>query len=132
MTTARQARLWQWAAVAYGVCAALFLAYFPSVTVQGSSYPLIQVLGPSMLVSVSIPVLVTALPALLPWRKSLVAWIVAGALLVFIVVTALSVGLVYFPSAVFTGVAAYLHGRAPIEDAPPPPDDWPNRRPTPG
>jgi hypothetical protein len=26
-------------------------------------------------------------------------------------------------------MAAYLHGRAPVEDAPLPPDDWPNRRP---
>lgn len=128
MTTARQARLWQWAAVAYGVCAVLFLAYFPTMIVQGNQYPMIQVLGPSMLVPVSIPVLVTALPAVLPWKKALVAWVVAGLLLVFIVVTVLSVGLLYFPSAVFTGVAAYLHGRAPIEDAPPEPDDWPNRR----
>ena len=55
----------------------------------------------------------------------MLAWVLAAALLVFIVVTALSVGLVYLPSAVFTGVAAYLHGRAPIEDAPPEPDDWP-------
>ncbi len=128
MTVARQARLWQWAAVAYGICAVLFLAYFPSMTVQGEQYPLIQVLGPGMLVPVAVPVVVTALPALLPWKKALVAWIVAGALLVFIIATALSVGLVYLPSAVFTGVAAYLHGRAPIEDAPPEPDDWPNRR----
>lgn len=128
MTVARQARLWQWAAVAYGVCAVLFLAYFPSLTVQGEQYPLIQVLGPGMLLPVAAPVVVAALPALLPWKKALVAWIVAGVLLAFIIATALSVGLVYLPSAVFTGVAAYLHGRAPIEDAPPEPDDWANRR----
>ena len=36
--------------------------------------------------------------------------------------------MVYLPSAVFTAVAAYLHGRAPIEDAPPEPDDWPRSR----
>jgi hypothetical protein len=39
--------------------------------------------------------------------------------------------MIYLPAAFFTGVAAYLHGRAPIEDAPLPPDDWP-RRPTAG
>ena len=128
MTVARQARLWQWAAVAYGACAVGFLVYFPTVKVDGYSRPLLQVLGPSMLVPVALPVLVAALPAVLPWRKALIAWIVAGCLLAFIAATALSVGLVYVPSAVFTGVAAYLHGRAPIEDAPPERDDWPNRR----
>jgi hypothetical protein len=128
VTVARQARLWQWAAVAYGVCAVLFLLYFPTVTVDGFQVPLIQVLGRSMVIPVSLPVLITALPAVLPWRKALLAWVVAGGLMVFIVVTALSVGLVYLPAAVFTGVAAYLHGRAPIEDAPPEPDDWPNSR----
>jgi hypothetical protein len=130
MSVARQARLWQWAAVAYGVAAVLFLLYFPSVTAGGYQRPLLQVLGPGMVIPVSLPVLATLIPALLPWRKALVAWIVAGCLVLFIVVTILSVGLVYFPAAVFTGVAAYLHGRAPIEDAPPPPDDWPNRRST--
>ena len=128
MTVARQARLWQWAAVAYGACAVGFLLYFPSVVVDGYSRPLLEVLGRSMLIPVSLPVLVAAIPAVLPWRKALIAWIVAGCLLAFIAVTALSVGLVYVPSAVFTGVAAYLHGRAPIEDAPPEPDDWPSRR----
>jgi hypothetical protein len=128
MSVARQARLWQWAAVAYGVAAVVFLLYFPSVTAGGYQRPLLQVLGPGMVIPVSLPVLVTLIPAVLPWRKALVAWIVAGCLVLFIVVTILSVGLVYFPAAVFTGVAAYLHGRAPIEDAPPPPDDWPNRR----
>ncbi len=129
MSVARQARLWQWAAVAYGIAAVLFLLYFPSVTVAGYQRPLLQVLGPSMVIPISLPVLVTLLPALVPWRKALIAWIVAGCLVLFIVVTILSVGLVYFPAAVFTGVAAYLHGRAPIEDAPLPPDDWPHRRP---
>jgi hypothetical protein len=125
MTVARQARLWQWAAVVYGVCAVLFIAYFPTVVVQGQQASMIQLWGPSVLVPVSIPVLVTAVPALLPWRKSLLAWIVAGLLGVFIVVTALSFGLLYIPSAVFSAVAGYLHRRAPVEDAPPPPDDWP-------
>ena len=129
MTVARQARLWQWAAVAYGVAAVLFLLFFPSVTVAGYHRPLLQVLGLSMVIPVSLPVLVTLIPAILPWRKALIAWIVAGALVIFIGVTILSVGLIYLPSAVFTGVAAYLHGRAPVEDAPLPPDDWPNRRP---
>ncbi|MGV8908859.1 MAG: hypothetical protein ACOH1Y_07735 [Propionicimonas sp.] len=128
MTVGRQARLWQWAAVGYGVCAVLFLLYFPSVVVDGYSRPLLQVLGPSMLVPVTLPVVAAALPAILPWRKALIAWIVAGCLLVFIIATALSVGLIYLPAALFTGVAAYLHGRAPIEDAPPEPDDWPRRR----
>ena len=129
MSVARQARLWQWAAVAYGVAAVLFLLYFPSVTAGGYQRPLLQVLGPSMLVPISLPVLATLLPAVLPWRKALIAWIVAGGLVVFIGVTILSVGMIYLPAAVFTGMAAYLHGRAPVEDAPLPPDDWPNRRP---
>jgi hypothetical protein len=132
MSVARQARLWQWAAVAYGVAAVLFLLYFPSVTVAGYQRPLLQVLGPGMVIPVSLPVLVTLIPAVLPWRKALVAWIVTGALVVFIAVTVLSVGMIYLPAAIFTGVAAYLHGRAPIEDAPLPPDDWPKRRPTAG
>jgi len=132
MSVARQARLWQWAAVAYGVAAVLFLLYFPSVTVAGYQRPLLQVLGPGMVIPVSLPVLVTLIPAVLPWRKALVAWIVTGALVVFIAVTVLSVGMIYLPAAIFTGVAAYLHGRAPIEDAPLPPDDWPRRRPTAG
>ena len=45
MTVARQARMWQWAAVAYGICAVLFLLYFPTITVNGFQVPLIQVLG---------------------------------------------------------------------------------------
>jgi hypothetical protein len=57
MSVARQARLWQWAAVAYGVAAVLFLLYFPSVTVAGYQRPLLQVLGPSMLIPISLPVL---------------------------------------------------------------------------
>ena len=128
MSVARQARLWQWAAVAYGVAAVLFLLYFPSVTVDGYQRPLLQVLGRSMIIPISLPVLATLIPAVLPWRKALIAWIVAGCLLVFVIATALSVGLTYLPSVLFTGVAAYLHGRAPIEDAPPEPDDWPHRR----
>ncbi len=132
MSVERQARLWQWAAVAYGVAAVLFLLYFPSVTVAGYQRPLLQVLGPAMVIPVSLPVLATLIPAVLPWRKALVAWIVTGALVVFVVVTVLSVGMIYLPAAFFTGVAAYLHGRAPIEDAPLPPDDWPKRRPTAG
>jgi hypothetical protein len=130
MSVARQARLWQWASVAYGVAAVLFLLYFPSVTVAGYQRPLLQVLGPSMLIPISLPVLATLIPALLPWKKALIAWIIAGGLVVFIGVTILSVGMIYLPAAVFTGMAAYLHGRAPVEDAPLPPDDWPNRRPT--
>ena len=130
MTVARQARLWQWAAVAYGVAAVLFLLFFPSVTVAGYQRPLLRVLGPSMVIPISLPVLAVLVPAVLPWRKALIAWIVAGGLVVFIVVTILSVGMIYLPAAVFTGVAAYLHGKAPIEDAPLPPDTWPNRRPS--
>ena len=57
-----------------------------------------------------------------------VRWGLAGVLVAFIVATVLSVGLIYLPAAVFTGVAAYLHGRAPIEDAPPEPDDWLTRK----
>lgn len=132
MSVARQARLWQWAAVAYGFAAVLFLLFFPSVTVDGYQRPLLQVLGLSMVIPVSLPVLVMLIPAVVPWRKALVAWIVAGALVIFIVASILSIGLIYLPAAVFTGVAAYLHGRAPIEDEPLPPDDWPNRRPTAG
>jgi len=128
MSVARQARLWQWAAVAYGLAAVLFLLFFPSVTIGGYQRPLLQVLGPSMVIPVSLPVLATLIPAILPWRKALIAWIVAGALVIFIVAAILSVGLVYVPTAVFTGMAAYLHGRAPIEDAPLPPDDWADRR----
>lgn len=127
MTVAKQARLWQWAAVFYSVCAGLFLAFFPSVTVEGYHFSLLQTMGTAIIPGLAVPVLVSALPALLPWRKALVAWIVAGLLLVFIVATALSVGLMYLPSAAFTAMAAYLHGRAPIEDAPPAPDDWPLR-----
>lgn len=128
MSVGSQARLWQWAAVAYGVCAVLFLLFFPSMVVDGYSRPLLQVLGPSMVLPVTLPVLLTALPAVVAWRKALIAWIVAACLLVFIIATALSVGFIYLPSALFTGVAAYLHGRAPIEDAPLEPDNWPNRR----
>ncbi|MGC3993991.1 MAG: hypothetical protein QM779_07800 [Propionicimonas sp.] len=125
MKVATQARLWQWAAVLYGVCAVLFMVYIPTRNVQGQLVSLFELFGPSVLVPVSIPVLVAAVPALLPWRKSLLAWIVAGGLGVFIIATALSFGLLYLPSAVFSGVAGYLHHRAPVEDAPPPPDDWP-------
>lgn len=128
MTVARQARLWQWAGVAYGACAVLFLFYFPTITISGQQFTLDQRYGPSVLVPISLPVLATLVPAALPWRKPLVAWIVAAALGVFIVVTIGGIGLVYLPSAVFTAVAAHLHGRAPIEDAPPEPDNWANRR----
>lgn len=124
MTVARQATLWQWAAVAYGVCAVLFITYFPGFVVQGQRVAMIQLLGPSMLVPVSIPVVAIAVVALLPWRRSLLAWLLTAALVVFIVATALSFGLLYLPAAAFSAVAAYLHHRAPIEDAPPPLDEW--------
>ena len=52
MSVERQARLWQWAAVAYGVAAVLFLLYFPSVTVDGYQHPLLQVLGAGMVMPV--------------------------------------------------------------------------------
>ena len=128
MTVERQAQLWQWAAVGYSVAAGVFLAYFPTVRVDGFDYSLLQTLGTSILPGLAVPVLVSAIPALLPWRKALVAWIVTGLLLAFVVSSALSIGLMYLPSAVFTAVAAYLHGRAPIEDAPLEPDNWPARR----
>jgi hypothetical protein len=124
MTVARQARLWQWGAVVYGLCAVAFITFFPSVTVGDQEVPMIWVWGPWMLVPVSIPVIVAAVPALVPGRKALVAWIVAGVLGVFVVATLFSIGLLFLPVAAFTATAAYLHQRAPIEDAPPVPDTW--------
>ncbi len=123
MTVARQARLWQWGAVVYGICVVVFLAFVPSVPVGDGVVPMVALLGPWTLLF-GLPALVAAIPALVPWRKSLVAWIVAGVLAVFVGATVLSVGMLYVPVAAFTAVAAYLHRRAPIEDAPPPQETW--------
>ncbi|MBK8460603.1 MAG: hypothetical protein IPL43_10825 [Micropruina sp.] len=128
MSVAKQARLWQWAAVAYAVLAGLFLAFFPSLTVGSGdaarSVALWTVAGPAVLLPLALPAVIAAIPAVLPWRKTLVAWIVAGVFVAFIVGTLFSVGLIYVPVAAFGVVSGYLHQRAPIEDAPPEPDTW--------
>jgi len=124
MKVATQARLWQWGAVAYGLLVAAFLTFWPSVTVGNQEVPMIWVYGPAMLVAVLAPVLVAVIPAVVPWRKSLVAWIVAAVIGVFAVVTVFSIGILYVPVAAFTATAAYLHHRAPIEDAPLEPETW--------
>jgi hypothetical protein len=128
MTVAKQARLWQWAAVAYALFAALFLTFFPTMTVGSGeaarSASLWEMAGPGVLMALGIPAAVAAIPAVLPWRKPLVAWIVMGLFAALIMATVLSIGLIYVPVASFTGVAAYLHQRAPIEDAPSEPDTW--------
>jgi hypothetical protein len=121
---ATQARLCQWAAVVDGIVVMLFLAYFPTVTLGDQQVPMIWLYGPAVLVSLSIPVVAAAVVAVLPWRKALLAWILAGLLAVFVAVTIFSVGMLYVPMAVLSAVAAHLYRRAPIEDAPLMRDEW--------
>lgn len=120
VSVARQARLWQWAAVAYTVLASAFFALMPLIAVPArgevawvAPYTL---LGWLVFPPLLIPVALTLVPLLVRRRRVLIAWICTGALGVLCLLLILSWGLLLVPAALFGAVGAHLTARAPIED----------------
>ncbi len=121
MTVARQAKLWQWAAVVYVVAASIFFAFMPILAVQTASgsqwVPPFRVLGWTVFPPLLIPLALTVIPLLVRTHRVRVAWICVGVLGALCLFLALSSGLLFLPAPVFAAFGAYLTARAPVEDA---------------
>lgn len=117
---ALQAKLWQWAAVAYTVAASLFFAFMPLVPVQTASGSYwvspFSMLGIGVFGPLLLPTLLTLIPIVIRRRRVLVAWICTGVLALLCLLLALSWGIVYLPAPLIAAGGAYLTARAPIED----------------
>lgn len=120
VSVARQALLWQWAAVVYVTGASVFFALMPILSLQTASGP--QWVAPFALLSWSvflpllIPLALTVVPLLVRRRRVLVAWICTGILGALCLAMILSAGLLFLPAPLLGAVGAHLTARAPIED----------------
>jgi hypothetical protein len=117
---AKQARLWQWAALVYTVVAAAFFAFMPVTPIRsGDTTHWVApwaLLGPGVFGPLAVPVLLALLPLVIRWRRLLVAWVCTAVLGLLCVLLVASAGLLYVPASLLSAVGAYLAGRAPIED----------------
>ena len=120
VSVARQAKLWQWAALVYTLAASAFFAFVPILPVQTSAgtrwVPPFALLGWGVFLPLLIPVALTLIPILVRRWRVRIAWIctaLLGALCLFL---ALSWGFVFLPAPLIAAVGAFLTGRAPIED----------------
>jgi hypothetical protein len=120
VTVARQAKLWQWAAVAYTVAAAVFFSFMPlfgvptpSGTATVAAYAL---LGWMVFPPLLIPLALMLVPLLVRRHRVRVAWFCTGLLGAICLLMIMSVGMLFVPAALFGAVGAYLTARAPIED----------------
>ena len=117
---ARQARLWQWAALAYTVAASAFFAFMPILPVQSPDGLLwvapFAMLGWGVFLPLLIPRLLTLIPILVSRWRVRVAWSCTALLAALCAFLALSWGFVFLPAPMIAAVGAYLTGRAPIED----------------
>ncbi len=120
VTVARQAKLWQWAAVLYTVAAAVFFSFMPLITVPTASgavtVPAYSLLGALVFPPLLIPLVLMVVPLIVRRHRVRVAWICAGLLMAICLLMVMSVGLLFVPAPLFMAVGAYLTARAPIED----------------
>jgi hypothetical protein len=118
VSVARQAKLWQWGAVASTVAASLFFAFMPLFAQpNGAILSAYQLLGWYVFLPLLVPLALTLVPALVRGRRRLlVAWVCTGVLGLLCLTMALSWGIVFLPAPLIGAVGAYLTGRAPIED----------------
>lgn len=122
VTVATQARLWQWAAVAYVIGASLFFAFMPILALPGQDGKPVwvapyRIAGWAVFLPLLIPLVLTLIPVLVPGRRVRLAWICVGILTALCLYLALSSGLIFLPAPVLAAFGAYLTMRAPIEDA---------------
>lgn len=117
---ARQARLWQLAALLYTVAASVFFAFMPLLAVatpDGQRWIApFALLGWGVFGPLLLPVVLTAVPLLVRTHRVVVAWICTGVLAVLCLFLALSWGIVFLPAPLIAAVGAHLTRRAPIED----------------
>ncbi|MFT4294200.1 MAG: hypothetical protein QM582_02175 [Micropruina sp.] len=120
VSVARQAKLWQWAAVAYVVAAAVFFSFMPLITVPTASGAVTvaayAMLGWMVFPPLLIPLVLMIVPLVVRRHRVRIAWICTGLLGAICVLMIMSVGMLFIPAALFGAVGAYLTARAPIED----------------
>ncbi len=120
VSVARQARLWQWAAVLYTVVASVFFAFMPLIAVPtpsgATAVAAYTLLGWLVFPPLLIPLALTAVPVLVRRRRVFVAWTCTGILGVICLLLILSAGLLFIPAVLLAAIGAHLTARAPIED----------------
>ncbi|MFT3860139.1 hypothetical protein [Micropruina sp.] len=120
MSVARQAKLWQWGAVAYVVAASIFFTFMPLLAVRSGDATVwvspYRMLGWQVFLPLLLPLALTVIPLLARRHAIRVGWVCVGLLSAICLLLALSSGLLFVPAPVLMALGTYLATRAPVED----------------